>query len=57
MSAWYNEPDPYKAEVIRAAIEDGAIAPGVVDERSIADIDPAELVGYTQCHFFAGGGF
>ena len=43
--------------MLREAIEAGAIAPGDVDERSIADIDPAELMGYAQCHFFAGGGF
>ena len=57
MTAYYNEIDPFKAEVLRVAISAGAIAPGDVDERSIADVDPAELVGYTQCHFFAGGGF
>lgn len=57
MGAYYNEIDPLKAEVLRVAIKAGAIAPGDVDERSIADIDPAELMGYTQCHFFAGGGF
>ena len=57
MSAYYNEIDPLKAEIIRQAIMDGAIAPGDVDERSIADVEPADLVGYTQCHFFAGGGF
>jgi hypothetical protein len=57
MTAYYNEIDPFKAEVIREAIKAGAIAPGDVDERSIADVKAAELVGYTQCHFFAGGGF
>lgn len=57
VSAYYNEIDPFKAEVIREAIKAGAIAPGDVDERSIADVKPADLVGYTQCHFFAGGGF
>ena len=57
MTAYYNEIDPFKAEVIREAIKAGAIAPGDVDERSIADVRAADLVGYTQCHFFAGGGF
>jgi DNA (cytosine-5)-methyltransferase 1 len=57
VSAYYNEIDPLKAEIIRQAILDGAIAPGDVDERSIADVEPADLVGYTQAHFFAGGGF
>ena len=55
--AFYNEIDPFKAEVLRAAIEAGAIAPGDVDERSIRDVRGDELRGYTQCHFFAGGGF
>jgi hypothetical protein len=57
MKAYYNEIDPLKAETIREAIRAGAIAPGDVDERSIADVQPSDLVGYTQCHFFAGGGF
>lgn len=57
MSAYYNEIDPLKAEVLREAIKADAIAPGDVDERSIADVKPDDLMGYTQCHFFAGGGF
>lgn len=55
--AFYNEIDPLKAEILREAIADGAIAPGDVDERSIADVRGDDLRGYTQCHFFAGGGF
>lgn len=54
--AYYNEIDPYAAEWLRNLIKAGHIAPGVVDERSIEDIKPDELVGYTQCHFFAGVG-
>ena len=57
MTAYYNEIDPFKAEVIREAIKAGVIAPGDVDERSISDVRAADLVEYTQCHFFAGGGF
>ena len=57
MTAFYNEIDPHKAETLRLAIKAGAIAPGIVDERSIANVDPDELAKYTQCHFFAGGGF
>jgi DNA (cytosine-5)-methyltransferase 1 len=56
MTAFYSEWDPYAAQWLRNLIEAGHIAPGVVDERSIADIDPDELDGYTQCHFFAGIG-
>jgi DNA (cytosine-5)-methyltransferase 1 len=56
MAAYYNEHDPYAAQWLRNLIKAGHIAPGVVDERSIEDIKPDELVGYTQCHFFAGVG-
>jgi DNA (cytosine-5)-methyltransferase 1 len=56
MTAFYSEWDPYAAQWLRNLIEAGHIAPGVVDERSIAEIDPDELNGYTQCHFFAGIG-
>jgi DNA (cytosine-5)-methyltransferase 1 len=56
MTAYYNEIDPYAAQWLRNLISAGHIAPGVVDERSIEDIEPAELDGYTQCHFFAGIG-
>ncbi len=56
MSAWYNEIDPFAASWLRELIKAGHIAPGVVDERSIEDVLPSELVGFTQCHFFAGIG-
>lgn len=56
MTALYNEIDPYCAQWLRNLIDAGHIAPGVVDERSIEDITPNELRGYTQCHFFAGIG-
>jgi len=54
--AYYNEHDPKAAAWLRELIKQGHIAPGVVDERSIEDITPADLAGYTQCHFFAGIG-
>jgi len=56
MSAYYNEIDPHAAAWLRELIKDGLIAPGIVDERSIEDVVPNELIGYTQCHFFAGIG-
>lgn len=56
MTAYYNEIDPFAAHCLRALIADGVIAPGDVDERSIVDVQPDDLKGYTQCHFFAGGG-
>ncbi len=54
--AYYNEHDPRAAAWLRELIAAGHIAPGVVDERSIADLTPNDLYGYTQCHFFAGIG-
>lgn len=56
MKAYYNEIDPYAAQWLRNLIAAGHIAPGDVDERSIEDVRPTELLGYTQCHFFAGIG-
>jgi len=54
--AWYNEIDPYAADWLRNLIGEGLIADGEVDTRSIADVRPGDLAGYTQCHFFAGIG-
>ena len=54
--AYYNEIDPYAAQWLRNLIEAGHIAPGDVDERSIVDVRPDDLRGYTQAHFFAGIG-
>jgi DNA (cytosine-5)-methyltransferase 1 len=56
MTAYYNEHEPYAAAWLRNLIEAGQIAPGVVDERSIEDVLPSDLRGFTQCHFFAGIG-
>jgi hypothetical protein len=53
---FYNEIEPFAAEWLRQLIRGGHIADGIVDERSIVDIEPDELRGYTQCHFFAGIG-
>lgn len=56
MTAYYNEIDPYCVQWLRNLIEAGLIAPGHVDDRSILDVTPNDLAGYTQCHFFAGLG-
>ena len=56
MTAYYNEIDPYAAEWLRNLIHAEHIAPGDVDIRSIEDVHPDDLRGYTQCHFFAGIG-
>ena len=54
--AYYNEVDPHAAQWLRNLIDAGHIAAGDVDERDIQDVTPADLDGYTQCHFFAGIG-
>lgn len=51
---YYNEFDPAAAQWVRNLIAAGLIPPGDVDERSIEDVTPNELRGYTQHHFFAG---
>jgi len=56
MAAYYNEFDTNAAAWLRELIARGLIAPGDVDTRSIVDVRPDDLAGYTQCHFFAGIG-
>jgi DNA (cytosine-5)-methyltransferase 1 len=53
---YYNENDKFATGWLRALIDAGLIPNGDVDERSIADVQPQDLKGYTQCHFFAGIG-
>lgn len=55
-AAYYNEIDPDAALILRELIADGVIAPGEIDTRSITEVQPDDLRGFTQCHFFAGGG-
>jgi DNA (cytosine-5)-methyltransferase 1 len=54
--AYYNENNVTAANVLRGLIKDGVIADGYVDDRSIKDVEPHDLSGFTQCHFFAGAG-
>lgn len=56
MSSFYNEFNPYAADWLECLIAAGHIPDGVVDRRSITEIEPHELEKYTQCHFFAGIG-
>lgn len=54
--AYYNEIDPFAVAWLNELITAGVIADGVVDSRPLQDVDPADLEGFTQCHFFAGIG-
>ncbi|WP_020473363.1 DNA cytosine methyltransferase [Zavarzinella formosa] len=51
-----NEFDASAAEWARELIRAGELPPGEVDERSIKEVRPKDLEGFTQCHFFAGIG-
>lgn len=52
---WFNEYDPHAAQWLRGLMSRGLIPQGEVDERSIADLRPEDIVG-DSCHFFAGIG-
>jgi DNA (cytosine-5)-methyltransferase 1 len=54
--AYYNENEPFAAEWLRNLIKKGLIADGEVDSRSIVDVRPDDVKGFTQVHFFAGIG-
>jgi DNA (cytosine-5)-methyltransferase 1 len=56
MGSYYNELDPFAAEWLRELIRAGLLPQGDVDARSIVDVEPGDLRGYEQCHFFAGIG-
>ena len=52
--AYYNDNSPDAAAWLRELIAAGLIMAGDVDERSIVDVRPADLKGFTRHHFFAG---
>jgi len=54
MAAFYNEIDKFAAAWLRELIKERMIANGEVDERSITEVQPGDLKGFTQCHFFSG---
>lgn len=55
-TAFYNDTDAYAAAWTRNLIQAGELAAGVVDERSIRDLKPADVGSYRQGHFFSGIG-
>jgi len=55
-TALYNDNEAYAVAWTRNLIAAGEIAAGVVDERSIRDIKPADVASYRQFHAFSGIG-
>ena len=53
---YYNEFDPKAATWLWELIDMGLIGRGIVDDRSIIDVDYRDLYGFDQHHFFAGIG-
>ena len=51
---YYNDNCKHSAAWIRQLIEDKIIPPGEVDDRSIKEVTPDDVKGFTQCHWFAG---
>lgn len=56
MAVYYNDADPAACEWLRELIAARLLPAGEVDERSILEVEPTELRGFAQCHFFAGIG-
>jgi DNA (cytosine-5)-methyltransferase 1 len=56
MRSYYNENDPYAAGWLRNLVAAGHLPAGHVDDRSILEVEPGDLDGYDECHFFAGIG-
>ena len=54
LTVYYNEIDPYAAQWLRNLIKVRLIPDGEVDDRGIRHVEPDDLQGFTQCHFFAG---
>lgn len=53
---YYNEIDPFCCKWLAELMKQGLIPEGEIDSRSIEDVKPDELKGFSQCHFFAGIG-
>lgn len=51
---YYNDIDPNVCAWVKELINLGFIPDGDIDGRSIANIKPDDVRGYTQCHFFCG---
>lgn len=54
VKVFYNEIDPYCCAWISNLMDAGRIRPGMISDKSIADLTPDEVAPYDLAHFFAG---
>jgi DNA (cytosine-5)-methyltransferase 1 len=54
MSIYYNDIDKKACAWVDELIGLGLVPNGEIDTRSILDVQPGELLPFTQCHFFNG---
>ncbi len=53
---YYNDNNPESCAWLKELITDQLISEGHIDLRSILDVQPEDVAGYRQAHFFAGIG-
>lgn len=56
MLAFYNDNNSYCCSWLSNLIDSGLLTPGVICNKSIHDLNPEDLQGYTRVHLFAGIG-
>ena len=56
IKAYYNEIDSFCCGWLSNLMDAGVITPGVIDNRSIEDVSPDDVAGFTRVGFFAGIG-
>jgi len=53
---YYNEIDPFCCKWLQELMDADQIQKGLIDDRDIREVQPNDLKGFRQCHFFAGIG-
>lgn len=54
MRVYYNDNDPFCVDWIRNLLHEGHVPDGILDDRSITEVEPEDVRGFERCHFFAG---
>ena len=54
MTTFYNENNKFCVAWLKNLMNDGRISSGRIDDRSIIDVQPADVVGFRRCHWFSG---